>query len=399
MLMKKHKKNSKKKISVYLGGVLGVLASILAIILLRISHKSAQNEEQPVTYEAEQEAEKESEQESDHELLPEQESTMSVHYIDVGQGDCTLVICDGHAMLIDAGNNSKGTLVQGYLMALGVQQLEYVIGTHPDSDHIGGLDQIITKYNCGTILMPERETDQKTYLDVIQAMDQKGYRKTVPQVLDVYTLGSATFTVLGPSGGVQGHENDNNECIAILLRHGENTFLFTGDAEKEEEEAILSLGVDIRAKVYQAGHHGSHTSNGETFLQAVEPEYVVISCGEGNDYGHPHIEVLEAVKAIGAEIYRTDKQGSIVAVSDMTTIQWSLEPYDNVHEQSDKEESEEIPEAVKYIGNKRNNKLHLATCEGLPQTQNQIYFESLEEAENAGFTKENQCQRCMPFDR
>ena len=143
------------------------------------------------------------------------DSLMQVHYLDVGQGDATLIVCDGQAMLIDAGNNNQGTAVQAYLNSQNVDALEYVIGTHPDADHVGGLDVVITKFDCKTILLTEEEKDTNTYRDVLDAIQYKGYERTDPVEGDVYRLGSAEFTIVGPK---QLGSDSNDNSIAIVLQ-------------------------------------------------------------------------------------------------------------------------------------------------------------------------------------
>ena len=246
---------------------------------------------------------------------------LEVHFLDVGQGDATLIACDGHYMLIDAGNNDKGTLVQSYLEQQGVETLDYVIGTHPDADHIGGLDVILYKFDCGTVILPEVENDTRTYEDVIRVLEEKDYPVTDPVVGDTYTLGGASFTIIAPNGDYGDDLNDWS--VGILLQNGENRFLFTGDAGEQAEQDILANGIDISADVYKASHHGSNTASSEAFIQAVSPEYAVISVGEGNQYGHPHAEVLNRFREAGIEVFRTDEQGTIVAASDGTDITWN----------------------------------------------------------------------------
>lgn len=249
---------------------------------------------------------------------------MQVHFIDVGQGDATLIACDGHYMLIDAGNNDKGTTVQSYLMSQGVEKLDYVIGTHPDADHIGGLDVVIYKFDCDTIIMPDVANDTRTYDDVVQAMKSKGYQTTYPVVGETYTLGGATFTIVAPNAD---YGNDMNDwSVGVLVQNGNNRFLFTGDAEEKAEEDILNNGIDISADVYVAAHHGSKTATSQAFLDKVSPTYVVISAGEGNKYGHPHTEVLNRLRAAGISVFRTDEQGTIMATSDGNDITWNCSP-------------------------------------------------------------------------
>ena len=205
------------------------------------------------------------------------DSGMEVHFIDVGQGDATLIKAGDHAMLIDAGDNSEGTAVQSYLNSQGIEKLDYVIGTHPDADHIGGLDVVVYKFDCKKIFMPGVTSDTKTYDDVMQALKSKNQKAQAPKPGETYTLGDASFTVIAP---VKGYGDEtNNWSIGMVLQYGENRFLFTGDAEKEAEEDMLAKGEDISADVYKASHHGSKTGSCDDFLDKVHPSYAVISCG------------------------------------------------------------------------------------------------------------------------
>lgn len=252
-------------------------------------------------------------------------SELTVHYLDVGQGDCILAECDGEYMLIDAGDNDQGTKIQNYLTKQGVKKLKYVLGTHPDADHIGGLDVILYKFDCGTVMMPDMTKDTAAYRDVVDTMKQKKYKNTVPEPGDSFRLGSAVCTVLGP---VKNYEDANNNSIVLMVEHGGNRFLFMGDAEEEEEADILKDGADVGADVLKAGHHGSRSSSSKKFLEAVSPAYAVISCGENNSYGHPHAETLNNLRAMGVEVFRSDEQGTIVAVSDGSRITWNSAPSD-----------------------------------------------------------------------
>ncbi|MBQ9701121.1 MAG: MBL fold metallo-hydrolase, partial [Lachnospiraceae bacterium] len=238
---------------------------------------------------------------------------LQIHYIDVGQGDATLIQCDGMNMLIDAGENDKGMQVRVYLEKQGVKKLDYVIGTHPDSDHIGGLDVVIYNFDCGTILMPDYEKDTKTYDDVIQTIKNKHYKITEPIVGTTYELGQAEFTIIAPN---RDYDDANDASIGLVLTYGEQSFLFTGDAEEAAEADIVKNGIDIQAKVYKAGHHGSRTSSSEELLELVKPEIVVISCGEDNSYGHPHADILNYCRTNKIPVYRTDMQGTIVVKTD-----------------------------------------------------------------------------------
>ncbi|MFI3214346.1 MAG: ComEC/Rec2 family competence protein [Eubacteriales bacterium] len=253
------------------------------------------------------------------------EGELEVHFLDIGQGDATLLICDGEAMLIDAGDNSRGTAVQNYLEKQGVETLKYVIGTHPHEDHIGGLDVILYKFDCETVILPNVEYDTKTNDDVYETMENKNYQVELPVVGKSYTFGSSSFVILGPSEAGYG-DNLNNYSVSILLTHGESTFIFTGDAEIEAEEDMLDTGISLQADVYQVGHHGSSSSSSEAFVEAIDPQWAVISCGEDNSYGHPHSEVLNRLRTNEIEVFRTDEQGVIVATSDGENITWNMSP-------------------------------------------------------------------------
>ena len=202
---------------------------------------------------------------------------LEVHFIDVGQGDATLIKCGDASMLIDGGENDKGTLIQNYMNKQGVKSLDYFIVTHPDSDHCGGADVIITKYDIDTIIMPNYEKDTATYRDVVQSLDYKRYSVTPPVVGNTYSLGDAEFTIIGPNKKNYGNDA-NNYSVAIVLKHGRKRFVFTGDAEEEAEMDIVNNKIDISAQVLKVGHHGSKSSSTEKFIKAVSPEYGVISC-------------------------------------------------------------------------------------------------------------------------
>lgn len=245
---------------------------------------------------------------------------LEVHFLDVGQADCTLIKCDGYSMLIDAGQDNQGTKIQHYLQKQGVEKLDYMVLTHPDSDHIGSVDVILTKFPVDMVLMSSFKKDSRMYEDMMKILEDNQITYFTPKVGDSYTFGSASFQIIAPN---REYEDPNNSSVSLLLKHGENEFLFTGDAEETAEEDMLENGLDISADVFHAGHHGSKTSNTEEFLEKVSPRYAVISCGKDNAYGLPNEEVLSRFYEKGIEIYRTDEQGTIVATSDGKEIIWA----------------------------------------------------------------------------
>lgn len=254
------------------------------------------------------------------------DSVMKVHFLDVGQGDCTLIQCDGKAMLIDCGDSNQGTKIQNYLKKQGITELEYLILTHPDADHIGGAPVILTKFTVVHLIMPDYEKDTTSYEKLMQAINSQGHTVTYPEVNEVYPLGSAEIRIVGP---VHSYMEPNNESVSCIIKYQKNSFLFTGDAEEEAENDMLLSGAILKADVYKAGHHGSSTSTSDAFLDAVKPSCAVISCAEGNDYGHPHAQILNKLRANGIDVYRTDEDGTIIATSDGSTITWNVPPSDS----------------------------------------------------------------------
>lgn len=246
---------------------------------------------------------------------------MEVHYIDVGQGDATLITCGGHAMLIDAGDDTRGTAIQNYLQKQKIRSLDYLILTHPDADHIGGAPVIITKFDIHKVFMSNYDKDTKTYQKLIQALDDKRLKYATPVVGSEYALGTATITILAPNDK---YDDPNEISIACVIQNGDNRFLFTGDAGEEAEKDMLDNGEQLAADVYKTGHHGSKYSSSKEFMKAVKPSCAVISCGEGNEYGHPHAEVLDRLRADGVKVYRTDEAGTIIATSDGKNISFNV---------------------------------------------------------------------------
>ena len=327
------------------------------------------------------------------------EGTLEVHYIDVGQGDATLIKCGSHAMLIDGGNNNKGTTVQLYLKKQGVESLDYVIGTHPDADHIGGLDVIVYKYNCDTVIMPDYEKDTKTYQELVDVIHDKNMKITYPVVGEQYALGEAKFTIIAPNSNSYGG-NANDYSVAILLEYGKNRFLFTGDAEEASETEMLSNGIELSADVYKVAHHGSRSASTQEFLNAVRPKYAGISCGEGNSYGHPHAEVLNRLRSMGVEVFRTDEQGSIIASSDGENITWNCSATDSWQSgeqtESDRENSDNVTEQTTYVLNTNTKKFHRETCGSVSQIKEENFQKvqmSREELEQSGYSP---CKNCNP---
>lgn len=249
---------------------------------------------------------------------------LQVHFIDVGQGDATLITYKGHAMLIDGGDNSKGTAIQYYLKEQGIEVLDYVVATHPDADHIGGLDVILYKFHCENVLMPTVSKDTQSYEDMMLSIDEKGYEVKHPYSGEEFYMEDIKFTVLSPESN-RDYEDVNDYSIVLLMEYKDIEVVFAGDAGIDIMNDILKNHKDIEADVYKVAHHGSNDSLNEAFLEELGPLYSVISCGVDNDYGHPHDEVLDYMKENDISVYRTDENGDIILYSDGAKLSWCTE--------------------------------------------------------------------------
>ena len=342
------------------------------------------------------------------------DDTLEVHYLDVGQGDAVLIKQGDSAMLIDAGNNDKGTTVWSYLLSQNIESLEYAIGTHPDADHIGGLDVVLYKTDCNTIFLPACENDTKTYEELIQTIGQRNQAVVVPQQGETYSLGKASFQILTDTDKDYGEET-NDFSIAIRMVFGETSFLFTGDAGLEAEQDMLASGLTLSADVYKAAHHGADTANSESFLTAVNPTYCVISCGEGNSYGHPRAGFLNHMRSMGVNVFRTDEQGTIVAVSDGTNITFNCSPSTTWqageptgsgqgNDAKDMELSEDLMDSQsndgtareKYILNTSSKKFHRSDCGSVAQMSDKNKQESDKSREELIEQGYEPCKNCNP---
>lgn len=344
-------------------------------------------------------------------------ASLQVHFIDVGQGDASLIICNGEAMLIDAGDNDKGTSVQKYLKDQGISNLKYVIGTHPDADHIGGLDVVIYKFSCENILMPDATSDTKTYLDVLSAIDSKGYKITTVGEGDEFTLGDASFEILSPVKGYP-YADDNNNSIVLRLDYYNNSFLFMGDAEYQPQQVIYyDDELNAKADLVKVSHHGANSGYMKAFYDEVQPKYAIISCGKGNRYGHPHEEVLNDFKARGVKVFRTDEQGSIVATSDGNNMffsktestTWavgeSVEVADTTAAavatsigKTDETEAASSAESVSYVLNINSMKFHYPTCNSVSEmkAKNRVDLTCTREVLLEQYPEAVPCKRCNP---
>lgn len=256
---------------------------------------------------------------------PAEHAQTEVHFIDVGQGDSTLVISQGEAMLIDSGDKDDSNKIEKYLEKQGVTELKYLIATHPHADHIGEMSEIIDQFQVDKFIMPKVKADMTPtttiYEKMLKSIKAKGLKITQAKPME-FELGSCKVELFTPKND---YDNLNNYSTLVKITDGENSFLITGDCETAEEKDILSQGYDVSAKVLKAGHHGSSTSSGVGFLNKVMPRYAVISCGKGNKYGHPHEETVTRLKKYASHLYVTADVGTIVFSSDGEGLSVSAE--------------------------------------------------------------------------
>lgn len=252
-------------------------------------------------------------------VITSDHQSLVVEYLDVGQADSILLSSDGEYMLIDAGNNEDGDDIVSYLREVGADELKYLVGTHPHADHIGGMDDVILALDVDNVLLPAATTNTQTYTDVLDAIETKNVPVTVPIAGQAFQLGETTVSVVA----AQQADDLNNTSIVLKATYENTSFLFMGDAETEVENAILSAGTNVKSNVLKVGHHGSSTSTSSAFLAAVSPDAAVISCGAGNSYGHPSTTTLQ--KLTGVPVWRTDLNGTIIAMTDGQTCRLTAE--------------------------------------------------------------------------
>ena len=246
-----------------------------------------------------------------------QNNKIKIHIIDVGQGDSIFIeLPNNKTMLIDAGESSKGRVVSNYINTLSYSKINYLIGTHPHTDHIGGLAYIINNYNIENIYMPKAISTSKTYENLLNTISEKSLKiKTAKAGVNIYNNNNLKIDIIAPNSN--SYSDLNNYSAVIKITYKNRSFLFMGDAETKSENEINS---DISADVIKIGHHGSDTSSGESFVNKVNAKYVIITVGNNNKYNHPYKTIINRWKSIGATIYRTDLNGNIIITSDGDSI-------------------------------------------------------------------------------
>lgn len=340
---------------------------------------------------------------------------LTVHFIDVGQADAALVLCDGKAMLIDGGNADDSNLIYAYLQKLSISHLDYIVATHAHEDHVGGLSGALNYATVGQVFCPVTSYSSKTFQNFVKNVEKQGKTLTVPSVGQSFSLGSAACRVLA----VNTDSDTNNTSIVLKITYGSTTFLFTADGEREVEQAMLDRGESLSATVLKVGHHGSSTSTSYAFLWQVMPEYAVISCGKNNSYGHPHDAVLSRLRDADVTLFRTDLQGDIICTSNGSTVSFTVSRNANANVFGDigansttrpaetESPSTEPPQTTSqpqtegtsgttYILNTNSHKFHLPGCsaaERISDKNREEYTGSREELIDEGYEP---CKLCDP---
>lgn len=246
------------------------------------------------------------------------EDSLTVRFLDVGQADCEVIqFPDGRNVMIDAGGRQTAGKVVDKLKTFGIEKIDYIIATHPHEDHIGGMSEIIDSFEIGTVYMPDAVSSTKVFEDMLDSIETKNadVKQAKAGVVIIDEQG-VKMEFVAPVGD---NYNDKNNFSAVLkLKYYKRAFLFTGDAEGLSEKEMLDNGAYLGADVLKVGHHGSDSSTGEDFLNAVNPKYAVIEVGTDNTYGHPDTKILERLKY--TILYRTDIHGDITFVCDGENI-------------------------------------------------------------------------------
>lgn len=297
---------------------------------------------------------------------------LEAHFLDVGHGDCTIITCDGEAMIIDGGIPSCSQQVFNYIKSLGISDLKYAVATHPDADHIGGLPAAFHAANVQTLLSPVEQHEDNRFSTLLETAQEKSVPLMIPKAGGIFNLGNSQITVLSP---VVQFADINDLSLVLRLDYGENSFLFTGDASTAVERDLIARKADIDADVLKVSHHGSNSGTSSDFVATVSPEYAVISCAN-----MPNIEVLYALADTRTLI--TEQKGNIIIKSDGTIL-------------TAKCEKTSSPQTDQLVGNANSMVVHLSICDSVTHMneKNKRYFDTIEQAESKGYRP---CKNCSP---
>ena len=327
-----------------------------------------------------------------------QVSPFTLQMLDVGQGLCLLIESDGHYMMYDGGGRDHSSFVVSYLTKqIGIDHIDLMIASHYDEDHIAGLIGVMNTMPVDQVLCPDYSRDTQIYQSFMDTATEKDISLIHPSDHDRFDLGDAKIEIV--SDGAIISESDNDHAIACTITYGKTKIIVTGDCEEAAELAMINDGQSIRSDIYVAGHHGSATSSSEAFLQSVSPKDVLISCGAGNTYGHPAESMLERIASVNADIYRTDKQGTIILHADKKSYWFDQEPCEDWTPGVYVEQTKEAPvnaSEYKYILNTNSKLIHKPDCDSVLKMseKNKEYTNTdINRLEEAGYRP---CHNCNP---
>lgn len=326
----------------------------------------------------------------------EKNASFSLTMLDVGHGLSVLIEADGEYLLYDGSGRSASSYVVSYLQQHGVDQVRWLVASHYDEDHISGLVGVLNTTEVEEALLPDYAADTRIYQALQNAIAEQNVSVVTPLQGDLYTLGSAEIEVVGPGNNHYAKDNDNSLCLHVS--YGDFQCLLTGDAEQEAEEDMVRSGQDLSCDVYVVGYHGSTSSSCDALLDAVAPQYAFLSVGEGNPYGHPAEETLEAIQRRGIALYRTDKQGEVTVYSDGDSCWFSTTPCEDWTHGTQMVPDESVattsPQEALFILHIHTKKFHLPDCPSAAQIeeQNKAYADaSRDELLLRGYTA---CKHC-----
>lgn len=343
----------------------------------------------------------------------EQKELLTVTFLDVGQGDASVLQCGGQTMMIDGGKAKASSYIYSWLKKNQISYLDVMVATHTDADHIGGLPGALNYAKVGTAYCPVTSGTTKTFQSFVRYLKKQGKSITVPEAGDEFSLGGAQVRILGPTDP---QAEGNNSSIVLKVTFGDTSFLFTGDAEREEEQELLESGYDLESTVLKVGHHGSDTSTSYLFLRTVNPQYAVISVGADNTYGHPTEAVLSRLRDTDVKTCRTDLQGTITAVSDGKKVTFQTERNADINtlgnagpgqkdetgqknkavSSADKAAASDSSAEKTYVLNTNTHKFHDPDCSSVSQMKEKnkrIVTESRDQIIADGY---DPCGRCHP---
>lgn len=336
-----------------------------------------------------------------------EEAGFEIWFLDVGQGDAACVLCDGEAMLIDGGDRGSSRMMYSFLESHGITHLKAIVATHADADHVGGLAGALEYAPAEQVYCTQTEGNTKAFENFNKQLHKREASITIPSPGDGFMLGNASVTILYPEAGAL---LSDNTSLVVRIRYGDTSFLFMGDCEIDDEDALLASGAELKSDVLKVAHHGSVNSTGQRLLECVSPAFAVISVGKNNGYGHPSEPVLHALKERGTVLFRTDLNGTIHLRSDGSHIVFDAEKNEGADpyaaegtisralptEEPDPTPTEEPEAVITYVANKNTMKFHYPYCSSVPTIHEDNRWDftgTREELIEMGYVP---CKKCNP---